>query len=121
VRHVHPLERHSRQPKVRSATIRKSGRDGNSLTPTEKTRKSKLMRQFRNLESGAAPSKEYVESEAWCPACFGRHLRAPGLSTCHGCAGLEDTEERPYRLTHHGRVEPVILLSEAEAGDPFAD
>ena len=41
---MHPLE--ERSGKIRSATIRKLGKDGSTLTPTEKYQKNKVMRQF---------------------------------------------------------------------------
>lgn len=41
---THPLD--ERSGKIRSATIRKLGKDGPSLTPTEKTQKARIMRQF---------------------------------------------------------------------------
>lgn len=44
----HPLDSKSSasRPNVRSASVRKLGKDGASWTPTEKLRRDKLMRQF---------------------------------------------------------------------------
>ena len=47
-------------PNVRSATIRKEGRDG-GLTPTEKHRKDKLMLQFTRGDGPKGASPEYLE------------------------------------------------------------
>lgn len=48
-------------PNVRSASLRKTGKDGTSWTPTEKARRDRLMRQFaaRNKGYGVAISKAY--------------------------------------------------------------
>ncbi len=61
---MHPLE--ERTGKIRSATIRKLGKDGSTLTPTEKTQKNKLMRQFskfgrKGYEVSSGNSAEFRE------------------------------------------------------------
>lgn len=45
---------------VRSPTIRKRGKDGKPLTPTEEHRKSKLMRQFIAGDGPKGNSQEYL-------------------------------------------------------------
>lgn len=47
-RQRHPLDFKSApsRPTVRSASLRKSGRDGTSFTPTERRLRDKLMHQF---------------------------------------------------------------------------
>ena len=56
----------------RSASQRKSARDG-GLTPTERHRKNGLMKQFmKNPEGGGTGNSEaYVSSPLWCdfPGC----------------------------------------------------
>lgn len=63
---MHPTQKKSpaARPNVRSASIRKLGKDGNSLTPTEQRKKDTLMKQFSkfgrkgyNVSSGS--SEEY--------------------------------------------------------------
>lgn len=53
---AHPLDKHSnpKAPNVRSASMRKLGKDGNSFTPTEKRKKDKAMRQFSKQRKGYA-------------------------------------------------------------------
>lgn len=48
-----------KQQNVRSATIRKEGRDP-GLTPTEKHRKDQLMRQFVRGDGAKGTSPEYL-------------------------------------------------------------
>lgn len=43
-----------KRPKVRSASIRKSAKDGTSFTPTEKRLRDRLMRQFSKQAKGYA-------------------------------------------------------------------
>lgn len=60
---------------VRSATIRKAGRDGNSLTPTEKRLKDKAMRQFCKGDGVKASTEAYREGHA---RMFGEDKRPEG-------------------------------------------
>lgn len=45
-RQRHPLDAKSKQPKVRSASMRKLAKDGTSWTPTERLKRDRLMKQF---------------------------------------------------------------------------
>ena len=50
-RQTHPLDKKSpaSRPNVRSASMRKLGKDGPSFTPTEKRKKDRLMKQFSRM------------------------------------------------------------------------
>lgn len=58
--HMFDVKSDPSRPTVRSASIRKSAKDG-GLTPTEQAKKSRLMRQFsaRNKGYAVAISDEY--------------------------------------------------------------
>lgn len=50
----------------RSCSQRKAGREP-GFTPTEKTTKARLMRQFQRMPEGySGNSRAYVESAVWC-------------------------------------------------------
>jgi hypothetical protein len=51
--HPHDTKSSPDRPTVRSATIRKGGRDG-SLSPTEQLKKNRLMKQFSKQAKGYA-------------------------------------------------------------------
>ena len=62
----HLLDVHSdpKAPRVRSPSMRKLGKDGTTLTPTERYKKDKLMRQFcrtkrKGVEVASGNSEEY--------------------------------------------------------------
>lgn len=54
----HTLDKRSdpKAPNVRHASMRKLGKDGPTLTPTEKAKKDRLMRQFSKRNKGYAVS-----------------------------------------------------------------
>lgn len=45
---------------VRSATIRKRGKDGKPFTPTEQRKRDQLMRQFLHRDGQQGNSPEYI-------------------------------------------------------------
>lgn len=107
-RQHHPLDAKSRQPKVRSATIRKLAKDGTSWTPTEALKRDKLMRQFmrtgrKGAQVTAGNSPEYREGYdkidwsrdcAKCGALGTGKLRRPGpestawVALCDRCEAI---------------------------------
>lgn len=62
---------------MRSASLRKLGKDGNSLTPTEQRKKNQLMRQFMRNPEGSLNTEAYRAGydAMTCPKC--NRLRKP--------------------------------------------
>lgn len=51
-KHLLDIKSDKSNPNVRSASIRKLGKDGTSFTPTEKHKRDRLMKQFSNQQKG---------------------------------------------------------------------
>lgn len=66
---------------MRSASLRKLGKDGNSLTPTEQHRKNTLMRQFMRNPEGTLNTEAYKAGydAMTCPTCH--RLRKPACES----------------------------------------
>jgi hypothetical protein len=94
--------------------LRKSSRDGNSLTPTEQHKKNELMRQFmRTGEGGGGGNKEaYVNSPVWCDC--GRRMKLEGRDVCVRCDMTVD--ERGVEPTS-GRLLSAIAIGVTCSGE----
>lgn len=97
----------------RSAERRKSGRDM-GLTPSEKRRKSQLMRQFLQRDGSQGSNEAYCSSPVWCD-CGKRMRPAPGVS-CERCAAprtLIDCAWCAARFDHLGELGPHLATCNA--------
>lgn len=74
---------------VRPATIRRSGKDGASFTPTEKRKKDRLMRQFlkgsQDGPRGASPEYCSGYDRMLCVSCETRWRQSQESALCAEC------------------------------------
>lgn len=56
----------SERPRGKDRSMRKSSRDGSTLTPTEQRTKARLMKQFVKGDGPRGNSEAYRASGIWC-------------------------------------------------------
>lgn len=77
----------SEKPRGKDTSQRKHRNDGTSWTPTERTIKDRLMKQFTHLGEGACGQSEaFRESPLWCSKCGMRPKTGSGeTGLCAKC------------------------------------